>query len=63
MQIASSESENGPLIIYLKEIEKSILKNTEACAAFKAGLGNLPENVVVIGSYTHMDSRVEKVRN
>lgn len=59
-EVASSESERGPLIIYLKEIEKSILKNAEACTCFKVGLGNLPDNVVVIGSYTHADSRTEK---
>ncbi|KAL5713026.1 hypothetical protein ACHQM5_015143 [Ranunculus cassubicifolius] len=59
-EVASSESEKGPLIIYLKEIEKSILKNAEACASFRSGFRDLPENIVVICSNTVMDNRMEK---
>ncbi|PIA44436.1 hypothetical protein AQUCO_01700199v1 [Aquilegia coerulea] len=52
--------EKDSLIIFIKEIEKSVLGNTEACTLFKAQLEKLPENVVVIGSNTQMDNRKEK---
>lgn len=35
--------------------------NPEAFAAFKLKLEKLPENVVVIASYTQTDNRKEKV--
>ncbi|XP_042483680.1 uncharacterized protein LOC122064050 isoform X2 [Macadamia integrifolia] len=59
-EVASSESQNGPLILFVKDIEKSMSGNPEAYANFKSKLENLPENVVVIGSHTQMDNRKEK---
>ncbi|KAF5198563.1 Aaa-type atpase family protein [Thalictrum thalictroides] len=59
-EVASAESKKDPLIVFIKEIEKSVLGNTEACTLFKAQLEKLPENVVVIGSNTQMDNRKEK---
>lgn len=55
------ESKTSPLILLLKDVEKSMVGNSEACAAFKAKLESLPENVVVIASHTQSDSRKEKV--
>lgn len=49
------------MILFIKDIEKSIVGNPEAYAAFKSKLDNLPENIVIIGSHTQMDSRKEKV--
>lgn len=60
-QVASSKSKEGPLIMFLKDIEKSLLGNGEAYTAFKGKLENLPEGMVVIGSYIHADNRREKV--
>lgn len=59
-EVASTESKSSPLIVFMKEIEKSMVGNPEAYAAFKSKLENLPANVVVIGSHTQMDSRKEK---
>ncbi|PIA32895.1 hypothetical protein AQUCO_04300080v1 [Aquilegia coerulea] len=59
-EVASTESKEDPFIIFIKEIEKSVLGNTEACILFKAQLEKLPQNVVVIGSNTQMDNRKEK---
>ncbi|KAJ4955587.1 hypothetical protein NE237_012370 [Protea cynaroides] len=59
-EVASSESQSGPLILFVKDIEKSMSGNPEAYSNFKSKLENLPENVVVIGSHTQMDSRKEK---
>ncbi|KAF5189440.1 Atp-dependent zinc metalloprotease ftsh [Thalictrum thalictroides] len=59
-EVASSESKNGSLIVFVKDIEKSTLGNQEAFSAIKSNLENLSERVVVIGSYTQTDNRKEK---
>ncbi|XP_020550190.1 uncharacterized protein LOC105165229 isoform X2 [Sesamum indicum] len=59
-EVASVESKSSPLILFLKDIEKSMVGNPEAYAAFKIKLETLPENVVVIASHTQTDNRKEK---
>ncbi|KAM7501228.1 hypothetical protein LguiB_000132 [Lonicera macranthoides] len=59
-EVASKESSSSPLILFVKDIEKSMLGNSEAYAAFKSKLENLPGNVVVMTSHTQMDNRKEK---
>lgn len=51
------------MILFVKDIEKSMVGNNEACAVIRAKIEKLPANVVVIGSHTQMDNRKEKVRN
>lgn len=63
MQVASKESKNSPLILFVKEAEKSMIGNPDAYAAFKSKLENLPKNIVVIASNTQTDARKEKVSN
>lgn len=55
-----SESRDAPFILFMKDAEKSIVGNGDPFS-FKSRLENLPDNVVVIGSHTHTDSRKEKV--
>ncbi|KAL3827835.1 hypothetical protein ACJIZ3_016637 [Penstemon smallii] len=59
-EVASIESKSSPLILFLKDIEKSLVGNPEAYAAFKTKLETLPESIVVIASHTQTDSRKEK---
>ncbi|XP_031485142.1 uncharacterized protein LOC116254140 isoform X1 [Nymphaea colorata] len=59
-ELASSESKNGPLILFLKDVEKSLVVNSDSCTYLKNKLERLPDNVVVIGSHTQADSRKEK---
>ncbi|OMO81888.1 hypothetical protein COLO4_23369 [Corchorus olitorius] len=59
-EVALNESKNSPLILFVKDIEKSVGGNTDVCAALKSKVENLPANVVVIGSHTQMDNRKEK---
>ncbi|KAL9141831.1 hypothetical protein ABFS82_14G130800 [Erythranthe guttata] len=59
-EVASTESKTSPLILFLKDIEKSMAGNAEAYASFKVKLEQLPENVVIIASHTQTDSRKEK---
>lgn len=55
------ECKKSPLILFLKDIEKSVIGNQEAYTAFKAKLEALPENVVVIASHTQTDIRKDRV--
>ncbi|KAI3885287.1 hypothetical protein MKW98_002679 [Papaver atlanticum] len=59
-EVASSESRNSPFILFVKDVEKSIVGNSDTYSAFKSRLENLPDNVVLIGSHTQNDSRKEK---
>ncbi|XP_059625690.1 uncharacterized protein LOC132268846 [Cornus florida] len=59
-EVASNESRHIPLILFLKDVEKSMVGNPEAYAAFKIKLESLSENIVVIASHTQMDNRKEK---
>ncbi|CAN4101181.1 unnamed protein product [Withania somnifera] len=59
-EVASKESKIGALVLFVKDIEKSMVGNPEAYAAFKIKLEHLPENVIVIASHTQTDNRKEK---
>ncbi|CAN1353288.1 Outer mitochondrial transmembrane helix translocase, partial [Linum perenne] len=59
-EVALSESKAGPLIVFLKDIEKSVAGNQDAYAALKSKMENLPDKVIVIGSHAQLDSRKEK---
>ncbi|XP_010556748.1 PREDICTED: uncharacterized protein LOC104825975 [Tarenaya hassleriana] len=59
-EVAFGESERGSLILFLKDVEKSLAGNTDVYTTLKSKLENLPENVVVIASQTQLDSRKEK---
>lgn len=59
--MAFNESEKGSLILFLKDIEKSVSGNTDVYITLKSKLETLPENIVVIASQTQLDSRKEKV--
>ncbi|WZZ19616.1 hypothetical protein YC2023_112705 [Brassica napus] len=59
-EVASNESENGSLILFLKDIEKSVSGRIDVYATLKSKLENLPEKIVVIASQTQLDSRKEK---
>nr|XP_043640008.1 uncharacterized protein LOC122611104 [Erigeron canadensis] len=59
-EVVSSESRNRPVILFMKDAEKSIVGSSESYATFKIWLEELPDNVVVMGSQTQADSRKEK---
>ncbi|XP_047960333.1 uncharacterized protein LOC125205444 isoform X4 [Salvia hispanica] len=60
-EVASKESRRGgSLIMFVKDIEKSVIGNLEAYTVFKMKLEALPENVVVIASHTQADTRKDK---
>ncbi|KAJ0113143.1 hypothetical protein Patl1_01019 [Pistacia atlantica] len=59
-EVALNESKSSPLILFVKDMEKSMVGNGDAYSVLKSKLENLPSNVVVIGSHTQMDNRKEK---
>lgn len=60
-QVVCSESRKGPLILLIKDIEKSMIGNQEAYFSLKMKLDGLPGCVAAIGSHTQIDNRKEKV--
>ncbi|CAM6107945.1 unnamed protein product [Calypogeia fissa] len=59
-EVLASESKKSPFILFIREVEKSILGNFERYAAVKKKLEKLEGSVVVIGSHTVSDNRKEK---
>ncbi|XP_075507189.1 uncharacterized protein LOC142543679 isoform X2 [Primulina tabacum] len=59
-EVASLESKSSPLILFVKDIEKSLVGSPIAYAWLKTKLENLPENLVVIASHTQADSTKER---
>ncbi|XVF32749.1 hypothetical protein REPUB_Repub17cG0110200 [Reevesia pubescens] len=59
-EVVLKESKSSPLILFVKDIEKSMAGNTDVYTSLKSKVENLPGNVVVIGSHTQMDNRKEK---
>lgn len=60
-QVISEENKSGPLIVLLKDVEKSFTGITESLSSLRNKLESLPPGVLIIGSHTQMDSRKEKV--
>ncbi|XP_013611410.1 PREDICTED: uncharacterized protein LOC106318103 isoform X2 [Brassica oleracea var. oleracea] len=59
-EVALSEAEGESLILFLKDIEKSLVGNSDVYATLKSKLENLPDNIVVMASQTQLDTRKEK---
>ncbi|KAJ0245228.1 AAA-type ATPase family protein [Hirschfeldia incana] len=59
-EVLSNESEKGSLILFLKDIDKTVSGGSDVYVTLKSKLEKLPENVVVIASQTQLDSRKEK---
>ncbi|XP_047316627.1 uncharacterized protein LOC124920228 isoform X2 [Impatiens glandulifera] len=59
-EVATNEAKGSSLVIFLKDIEKSMAGSADAHTLLKTKLDNLPDNIVVIVSHIHADSRKEK---
>ncbi|GJN05090.1 hypothetical protein PR202_ga22691 [Eleusine coracana subsp. coracana] len=60
IEVISEENKLGPLIVLLKDVEKSFTGITESLSSLRNKLEALPPGVLIIGSHTQMDSRKEK---
>ncbi|KAJ1397881.1 hypothetical protein SESBI_31542, partial [Sesbania bispinosa] len=57
--IASKLSISEALVLFIKDIEKAMVGNSEI---LKSKFESLPQNVVVIGSHIQLDNRKEKTQ-
>uniref|UniRef100_A0A0E0F8D4 AAA+ ATPase domain-containing protein n=1 Tax=Oryza meridionalis TaxID=40149 RepID=A0A0E0F8D4_9ORYZ len=60
IEVISEEHKAGPMIVLLKDVEKSFTGITESLSSLRNKLEALPSGVLIIGSHTQMDSRKEK---
>ncbi|XP_027364490.1 uncharacterized protein LOC113871597 isoform X1 [Abrus precatorius] len=58
-EVVSNQSKSGALVLFIKDIEKAMVGNSEN---LKSKFESLPQNVVVIGSHTQLDNRKEKTQ-
>ncbi|KAK4282488.1 hypothetical protein QN277_013858 [Acacia crassicarpa] len=56
-EVASNQSRSSSLVLFMKDIEKAMVGNTDV---LKSKVESLHSNVVVIGSHTQPDNRKEK---
>ncbi|XP_020696230.1 uncharacterized protein LOC110109484 isoform X2 [Dendrobium catenatum] len=60
IEVASEESKQGPLVIFINDIEKSLGAYVDSSSSCKGELESMPAGVLVIGSHIQMDNRKEK---
>ncbi|URE38824.1 AAA-type ATPase family protein [Musa troglodytarum] len=58
--VVLEESKNGPLIVLIKDIEKSMAGSTDSYLTLKSKLELMPVGVLIIGSHSQIDNRKEK---
>jgi SpoVK/Ycf46/Vps4 family AAA+-type ATPase len=61
-EFASEESQHGPLILFLKDVEK-MCANSYSYHGLKSKLENFPAGVFIIGSQTQTDTRKDKLNH
>ncbi|GLJ47459.1 hypothetical protein SUGI_1001600 [Cryptomeria japonica] len=59
-QVVTSESKKSPLILFMKDVERSFVDNPCIYTALQRKLKKLAENIIVIGSYIKVDKSKEK---
>ncbi|XP_020578958.1 uncharacterized protein LOC110023738 [Phalaenopsis equestris] len=60
IEVASEESKQGPLVIFINDIEKSLGSYVDSSSSCKGELESMPAGILVIGSHIQMDNRKEK---
>ncbi|MQL90414.1 hypothetical protein Taro_022999, partial [Colocasia esculenta] len=60
LEVVSDECKNGPLLVFIKDIEKSLAGISDSYISLKSKLEVMPAGVLVIASHIQMDSRKEK---
>ncbi|KAK4273203.1 hypothetical protein QN277_021650 [Acacia crassicarpa] len=58
-EVVFSQSKSGGLVLFLKDIEKAMIGNSEV---LKSRLESLPQNVVVLGSHTQLGNHEDKTQ-
>ncbi|CAA7388813.1 unnamed protein product [Spirodela intermedia] len=60
LEVVTDECKNGPLLVFMKDIEKSLAGMSDSYGSLKTKLELIPAGVLVIASHIQMDSRKEK---
>ncbi|MQL94377.1 hypothetical protein Taro_027032, partial [Colocasia esculenta] len=60
LEVVSDECKRGPIIVFLKDMEKSLAGISDSYACMKGKIELLPAGALLIASHTQMDSRKEK---
>ncbi|THU57165.1 hypothetical protein C4D60_Mb03t00640 [Musa balbisiana] len=60
LEVVLEERKSGPLIVLLKDIEKSMSGSTDSYATLKNKLELMPQGVLIIGLHSQVDNRKEK---
>ncbi|PHT45980.1 hypothetical protein CQW23_15138 [Capsicum baccatum] len=60
-EVVSRESRNSPVILFMKDAEKTMAGNSVSYSTYKSRLEKIPDNIVIIGSHTHTDDHKEEV--
>ncbi|PHT79741.1 hypothetical protein T459_17793 [Capsicum annuum] len=55
------ESRNSPVILFMKDAEKTTAGNSVSYSMYKSWLEKIPDNIVIIGSHIHSDDHKEEV--
>ncbi|CAH9116264.1 unnamed protein product [Cuscuta europaea] len=58
-EVVFDESRNSPFILFIKDAENTMAGNADL-STLKSRIERLPDNVVVIGSHAHTDTKKEK---
>ncbi|PHT27192.1 hypothetical protein CQW23_33205 [Capsicum baccatum] len=62
-EVVIRESRNSPVILFMKDAEKTTAGNSVSYSMYKSWLEKIPDNIVIIGSHIHSDDHkgAEKV--
>ncbi|PHT79738.1 hypothetical protein T459_17790 [Capsicum annuum] len=59
-EVVIRESRNSPVILFMKDAEKTTAGNSVSYSMYKSWLEKLPDNIVIIGSHIHSDDHKEE---
>ncbi|PHT29377.1 hypothetical protein CQW23_31028 [Capsicum baccatum] len=60
-EVVSRESQNSPVILFMKDAEKTMAGNSVSYSMYKSPPEKIQDNIVIIGSHTHTDDHKEEV--
>ncbi|PHU16001.1 hypothetical protein BC332_17206 [Capsicum chinense] len=59
-EVVIRESRNSPVILFMKDAEKTMAGNSVSYSMYKSWLEKIPDNIVIIGSHIHSDDHKEE---
>ncbi|PHU15993.1 hypothetical protein BC332_17198 [Capsicum chinense] len=60
-EVVIRESRNSPVILFMKDAEKTTAGNSVSYSMYKSWLEKIPDNIVIIGFHIHSDDHKEEV--